>query len=339
MAVHTIEDRLARLAAVLGDARRASNLTIADVESQTMIRASYLEALEASRFNELPAPVYARRILQTLASFFDLDAADILALYDVEYASHLETERRFESLGDSHSNGRSNGRNGLTRPESDAPIHAYRLAGIGAAVLAVLALGGYVVSQLESFSAPPRLVLEEPGGDVRVDHRTIMVRGQADVGSSVSINNLAVLTNEVGAFHVPYELSPGQNVITVLAQKKNGKSTRISHTVSADFSDPLPSQPDHGFLAVVSANETTWVQIHLDGNVAYEGVIVPDAGRTFSGTTDLQIHTQNAGVTRVAINGQDQGPLGRSGQRGTFSYSGASAVGMASLPPVPRTSR
>lgn len=317
------------LSAMLVDARVACACTVAQVEEATQVRADYITALERGSFHELPPDIYARRILLSLVAFYGLDEAQVLLQYEAERAAFLRTEESFRALKLDRLPGTPLE---TTLPVSSRPIHAYRLIGVGASVLAVLALSGYVAHQVGSFSSAPALTLEEPSGDVQVNHRTIIVRGRADVGSTVSINNQAVLTDESGSFQADYELSPGQNFITVVAQKKNGKSARISHTVTADFADTAVAQPERGFLAVVSAAERTWVRVKLDGQVAFEGTVEPQADRSFSGQQDIRIQTGNAGATRIAINGQDQGPVGREGHSGLFSYTNPSTVGMAGTP-------
>lgn len=57
----------------LQDARHARRLELADVARATMIRARYLAALEAERFDLLPGDVYVRLFLREYAAFLGLD--------------------------------------------------------------------------------------------------------------------------------------------------------------------------------------------------------------------------------------------------------------------------
>ena len=68
------------LGELLREARRQRAITLADVERDTRISAAYIEALEAERFDVLPAPVYARGFLRSYARYLGLDVDATLAL-------------------------------------------------------------------------------------------------------------------------------------------------------------------------------------------------------------------------------------------------------------------
>ena len=57
------------LGELLREARRQRAITLADVERDTRINATYIGALEAERFDVLPAPVYARGFLRSYARY------------------------------------------------------------------------------------------------------------------------------------------------------------------------------------------------------------------------------------------------------------------------------
>lgn len=314
------------LGAALRAARLAHGLEFVTVEEETKIRSGYLEALEEGRFQELPPTIYVRRLLKCLAFYYGLDEHAAQVEFAAERAVFVARESEFARL---HL-GREASARRFGRPIAGGSFfNAHHMAAIGVAVVAVLGLSGYVVHQVQSFSAAPTLELAEPRSDIIVAHRTIFVRGTAEAGSKVTINNQEVLTNEGGSFEVPYELSRGQNVITVVAEKKNGKSTRLSHTVSADYPEPtLPEAPAEGFLATVTASSKTWVRVSLDGETTFEGLLESAEKKTFHGKDELQLRTGNAGATRVAINGRDQGAVGRDGQAGSYVYTDPRTVGL-----------
>jgi transcriptional regulator with XRE-family HTH domain len=60
--------------------RRADRgLTLSDIERDTRINRSYLEALEAERWDTLPAPVYTRGFLRSYGRHLGLDAEELVA--------------------------------------------------------------------------------------------------------------------------------------------------------------------------------------------------------------------------------------------------------------------
>ncbi len=66
-------ERAAALGRRLRDARVAAGLSLADVERDTRINRTYIEAIEAARFAELPAPVYARGFVRSYAKYLGMD--------------------------------------------------------------------------------------------------------------------------------------------------------------------------------------------------------------------------------------------------------------------------
>ncbi|MQC47984.1 MAG: PASTA domain-containing protein [Chloroflexi bacterium] len=66
-------DRAREMGHVLRDRRLALGLTLGEVEQTTRINRLYLEALEAARYDVIPAPVYARGFMRSYARHLGLD--------------------------------------------------------------------------------------------------------------------------------------------------------------------------------------------------------------------------------------------------------------------------
>jgi hypothetical protein len=67
---------------LLASARSAKGKTLAEAAAATRIRLRHLEALEADRYGDLPAPIYVRGYLKTYAAYLGLDAEDLVERYD-----------------------------------------------------------------------------------------------------------------------------------------------------------------------------------------------------------------------------------------------------------------
>ena len=317
-----------RLCDVLSEARLNCDASIAEVESETKIRASYLEALENGDYNKLPVDIYMRRILRNLAYYFGLEAVPVLRMYYAEKEEFIRKEKNFQHLNLSKASVKK--RTPSQPFEVANYIHAYKVIGVSMATLAALLLTGYIFHQVQSFSAAPNLIIEEPRADINFEHRSIIVRGMSDVGSNVTVNNKELLTDSVRRFEIPYELSNGQNVITIVAQAKNGKTSQVARTVNANFTETaIPAASADGFYAVISTTDEAWIKVGLDGELVYEGIMEANTDQRFEGKENLDIKTGNAGATRIAINGQDQGVMGSQGEIGTYVYQEPNAVGMA----------
>jgi len=74
----------------LAAARKGQGLTLSDAERLTCMRARYLAALEADRFDLLPGRVYARAFLRTYADALGLDADRFVEEFDERYPREEE---------------------------------------------------------------------------------------------------------------------------------------------------------------------------------------------------------------------------------------------------------
>jgi cytoskeletal protein RodZ len=81
----------------LRQARTERGVELSEVERATKIRAKFLEAMEGDRWEELPAPVYARGFLDIYARYLGLDHEALLE----EYRRTVEGEREEQPIPDS----------------------------------------------------------------------------------------------------------------------------------------------------------------------------------------------------------------------------------------------
>jgi cytoskeleton protein RodZ len=81
----------------LRQARTERGVELSEVERATKIRAKFLEAMEEDRWQELPAPVYARGFLDIYARYLGLDHEALLE----EYRHTVEGEREEQPIPDS----------------------------------------------------------------------------------------------------------------------------------------------------------------------------------------------------------------------------------------------
>jgi len=71
--------RTAELLRKLRDTRVLAGLSLSDVERDTRINRVYLEAIEDGRFQDIPAPVYARGFVRSYARYLGLDPEESVA--------------------------------------------------------------------------------------------------------------------------------------------------------------------------------------------------------------------------------------------------------------------
>jgi cytoskeleton protein RodZ len=80
----------------LADARRAQGRQLPEIERETRIMRRMLDALEAERWDDLPAPVYVKGYIQNYATVLGLDATPLLE----EYAQDIGQNSSLPQLAD-----------------------------------------------------------------------------------------------------------------------------------------------------------------------------------------------------------------------------------------------
>lgn len=78
--------------ATLREARAARGVELEEIERVTKIRARYLSALEAERWDVLPGRAYARGFLRTYAEFLEVDPSPLVEELDRDLAAEEHAE-------------------------------------------------------------------------------------------------------------------------------------------------------------------------------------------------------------------------------------------------------
>ncbi len=73
--------------------RQAKGISLAQISATTKIRAYYLQAIEESRFEELPGGVFSTSYIRQYAQAIDYDECDLLACYDSTLPQEEPEER------------------------------------------------------------------------------------------------------------------------------------------------------------------------------------------------------------------------------------------------------
>lgn len=289
--------KIATLSEYLCQVRNKLNLDIKTVSLLTQIKESYIENLEAGNYTNLPADVYIKGFLKSLGTVYGIKEEVLIQQY--------EKEQGLEPKLDSQS------------PVSwFSKVHLTpKTMILSATVLITLMTLGYVGLQIRSVLAPPLLALNTPADNMNVKGESLVVSGWAEVGSEVTINNQAILTDKNGSFNENLVLSPGINVIEVSAKNKFGKVSKITRKVNAEV---IMNQA----LAVTVAISVTvevgpasaWIYLEADGIVVQRGTMLSGSSKTISANNEVLLTTANAGSTRVIYNGKDLGRLGREGE-------------------------
>lgn len=185
-------------------ARKKSSLSLTKVANQTKIPLHYLRSLEKDNFSRFPSLTIAKGFTQNYANFLKLNTRFALALLRRDYPnpSHSESTPPPRSLRFLP----------LLNPQSFF---------IGLVTLLVFS---YLFFQLIAFYLRPRLIITSPQPNSTVPTQFILT-GQTSPQAMLEINQQTVPVDEQGNFNYQLNLSPGTQVITLIAQNSPKRST------------------------------------------------------------------------------------------------------------------
>lgn len=284
--IDTLGDYLAQI-------RSQLNLDIKTVSTLTQIKPTYLQQLESGEYSALPADVYIRGFLKSLAKFYRLKEQVLIDQY--------EKERIVESA---------------VRPiqmKSKFFLNPKTII-IGASLIVALVAFGYIVTQIRSVLAPPFLEVTEPAADLVVTGNSVVISGRAEIGAEVFINNQPVLMDATGQFTENLLLSPGLNVIEVTEKNKFNKESRITRQITSQSGVATVVPKEAINLTVKVGPFSAWVYLEADGVVVQKGTMLPGSSKIVSAQKEIILTSADAGSTQVIYNGKDLGKLGRDGE-------------------------
>ncbi len=202
---------------ILRETRQGKKITLDQVTTQTKIRQEILTALEEDNFQKLSSMASIKGLLKAYADFLGLPSEQILAIFRRDF-NKKEKKKIIPQ--------------GLVKP-LDQPLSHWtpKKTLISLILIFFLGLVAYLTYQYWSLVRPPLLKINSPQPNLQVNQSTLMVVGQADPDSLVTVNSEAVLLNPQGEFSYQIELFPGENKIIVEATSKLGKKNKVERTV------------------------------------------------------------------------------------------------------------
>ncbi len=197
-------------------AREEKNLTLENLVKITHIDQKYLQAIEDGNYKLLPKTkvhrqAYVREYCQTLELNYE------------EFLAQFKEETKHEKIS--------------TEPTNS--YQKYYLTSITIFLrnififIIITAFFTYFGFQIKGVLNPPKLNVLSPFEGQTVENLTVMVQGEAEKESQLTVNGKEIMLNEKGQFESLIDLSEGLNTIVISATKKHGKTTTvIRHVVT-----------------------------------------------------------------------------------------------------------
>lgn len=198
----------------LKESRLAQGLELPQIEDKIQIRAKFLAALEANKFESLAAPVYVAGFLRKYAGFLGLNPATIVAQYNEQRQILKSLKKGNESFSPP------------SRISQFRFIITPKVLFITVVFLTALGMFGYIFSEIKSFAAAPSLEILEPLSETVTRSELLVVAGRTDESAALTINQQPITLEPGGQFRAEVKLMEGVNKIEVMAKSRTQKETR-----------------------------------------------------------------------------------------------------------------
>ena len=289
------------LASYLLEARKDVGLELSEVAKKISIAPKYLEALEKGIFVGLPPDVYISGFLRRLAVLYDVPADALISQFKKEKAI-------------------------LFPPQTETPKKSFKSPkftltpktfSVITGVFLVVAVISYVIWQIASLNSTPTLEITEPKDGQVIKSSVVVISGQTDPGSNVTINGQQVLVSNTGDFSVQLGVSAGQKSFKISAQNKLQSVITKNLTIIVEDQGKQPTENEpisRGVNVLVTARSNILVKFSLDDGSPIEITMLKDETRVLNAKSKILLSTNNGGYTEVRYNGKELGVLGKDGE-------------------------
>lgn len=190
--------------------RKATGLTLSEMEERTKVRKVFIDAFECDRNDDLPETLYARNYLRTYLRG--------LGVPDPEYfVKRWEEARGTCDFTDASRLPRQ-------RVRGASMFVASRLVKVAGIAVLLVAVTAYIGYEVRSITSAPPLVVMGPSDGLATGDATVAVNGSTDPGTSVLVNGEKVLLNTDGSFATNVSLERGLNVIKIEGTKRYSRT-------------------------------------------------------------------------------------------------------------------
>ena len=186
---------------IFSSARKSKRISVKKASEDLLISRENLEAIEASDWQRLPEPPFARGFIGSYAKYLGLDVEHTLALFRREYDEAKYRQKTSRASG---------GKRFYLTPARFASFLT---------IVAILIFIGYLVLQYLSVLSAPKLEVASPADDLTTSIPVVAISGKTEKGATVAVNGEFVAVNKDGEFSHQLMLMEGRNEIEIVASK------------------------------------------------------------------------------------------------------------------------
>lgn len=273
--------------------REYLSLSIIDIHESTHIREEYLTSIEAGAFNQLPSLVQAKGMLDNYADYLNLDAEAIL----LDYSEALQLQR-IEKQQELPKRGSRSARELSSTALRLKNFFSLDLLVITALFITFAIFVIWGVNRILENDGPAMMETEIPG---------------------VSEILLAIDTP-----------TPVLNDEIEITEIDEDQTDEMEEEEEPLFDPELGSAPIN---IILLPRQRLWVEVTADGEMVFQGRLLPGNAYDFTAQEQMDILTGNIGGLQILFNNQDIGSQGQIGQVANLSFTENGLV----LPPATAT--
>jgi cytoskeletal protein RodZ len=271
--------------------RETLGLTVDDVERHTHIRAHYVRALERGDLSGLPSPVQGRGMLNNYAHFLGLDPDPLLLQFADGLQAQLAAKKSIEVE-----------RKPTTKPRTEGPSPMRRLFSTD------LLLGSILVILLVAFTAWATLRISALTSQRELTPTAPSIAEVLAPSPAATLPPTA--TSTVEPLAPSTELAVATPVDITEAPIPLGETDVPTVTETLTAGTLTPGVATGAIQITVVAKQRAWMRVTVDGEIVFEGRLMPGGAYPFAGNERIELRTGNAAGLQVFFNQQDLGVLG-----------------------------
>jgi cytoskeletal protein RodZ len=289
--------RIETLSEYLAEVRNSLNLSVEEAAAKTGIKLKFLQNLETGDFKTLPADIYVIGFLHQLAQLYAVNPGELINQYKKERNIQKQLSKQSQLFV-----------SGWFKKYFGKLIITPKILSVVLGLAFVILTLGYIIWQLWSINKTPSLVVAEPQNNSVISGSATNVSGHTDPGTDVSVNGQSIFVDSKGAFEMQAALSPGPEEITVTASNRFGKSVSRDINITGVGSVAGTAGP---LRLALNFTGNVAITFSIDAQPAQTVNFSAGDNKTFSANQKILISTSNAGATKVNLNGQNLGAMGR----------------------------
>jgi cytoskeletal protein RodZ len=202
---------------MLQSARLGKKMDIDDVSRITKIRPQFLAAIEADNYRLLPSGAVSRGFIRNYSEYLGLNPAQILAVFRRDFVENQAGQIVPR---------------GFVEPVSKQAVWTPRTTIIAGVTLVLTLFGFYLFYQYRILTGPPKLQISQLETHVITSEDSYEISGKTDPEATIAVNGALVVLDKGGRFFFRVPLAAGENLITITATSKSGKTTILTRNIS-----------------------------------------------------------------------------------------------------------